>query len=313
MKIESVPIPPPKVIDEKDFDLEKWRKDVPIDYYVLAHILTSSDNPIVRNELFKTVYQAVQLHIPDTLYKYVSLSGKESSDDKRFETLIKNRLFLSEVSSLNDPFDCKAYFYDPHTLLKYEQLKPYNGKLIDDFSSMVRICSLTANGVQSLPMWAHYSNNHVGFCVAYDMNDRDNLKLKSCTFPVFYTDQRLDITSVMDSFVKKLQYEVEVQSAAGKRTIQLDDYSIIYLASLLCNVKQSSWAYENEYRCTEGTTAPGIPYVEAKAKEIYIGLHCGAEHKQQLCEIGKKLNIPVFQMEFDEMSDDYQLSVIRLL
>lgn len=313
MKIESVPIPPPKVIDEKDFDLEKWRKDVPIDYYVLAHILTSSDNPIVRNELFKTVYQAVQLHIPDTLYKYVSLSGKESSDDKRFETLIKNRLFLSEVSSLNDPFDCKAYFSDPRAFLKYEQLKPYDGKLIDDFSSMVRVCSLTANGVQSLPMWAHYSNNHAGFCVAYDMNDKVNQVLKSCTFPVFYTNQRLDITSVMDSFVRKLQTEIKTQSAENGREIQLDDYTVIFLASLLCNVKQSSWSYENEYRCTEGVTAPGIPFVDAKAKAIYIGLHCREDHEKHLCEIGKKLSIPVFHMEFNDVSDDYQLSIKQLL
>ena len=310
MKIEEVPISPPKkAINEKDFDLETWRKEVPIDYYVMARLLTASDHPVVRTELFKTVYQAVQLHIPNTLYKYISLTGSTTSDEKRFDALLKNRLFLSEVTSLNDPFDCKAYYYDPSALMKYEELKHCNGKLIDDFSSLLRVSSLTANGVQSLPMWAHYANNHAGFCVSFDMTAKDNLALKSCTFPVFYTDDRLDITSVMDSFVSSVKTEIKVQSAAGKKEILIDDFSIVFLASLLCNVKQSSWSYENEYRCTEGATAPGIPFVDAKAKEIFVGLHCKEEHVKRLREIGGVLGIPVYKMAFNECSAGYQLSV----
>ncbi len=309
MKIEDIPIPAPKIVDENNIDLEKWRREVPINYYELARFLTISNHPLVKNEVFKTIYQAVQLHIPETLYKYISLSGKTGSDEKRFDALLKNRLFLSEVSSFNDPFDCKAYYYDPKALMKYEELKPHNGKIIDDFSSMLRVVSLTSNGVQSLPMWAHYANNHAGFCVSYDMTDRDNLFLKSCTFPVFYTDDRLDITSVMDSFVSSVNTEIKVQSAAGKKEILIDDFSIVFLASLLCNVKQSSWSYENEYRCTEGATAPGIPFVDAKAKEIFVGLHCKEEHVKRLREIGGVLGIPVYKMAFNECSAGYQLSV----
>lgn len=309
MKIEDIPIPAPKIVDENNIDLEKWRREVPINYYELARFLTVSNHPLVKKEVFKTIYQAVQLHIPETLYKYISLSGKTGSDEKRFDALLKNRLFLSEVSSFNDPFDCKAYYYDPKALMKYEELKPHNGKIIDDFSSMLRVVSLTSNGVQSLPMWAHYANNHAGFCVSYDMTDRDNLFLKSCTFPVFYTDDRLDITSVMDSFVSSVKTEIKVQSAAGKKEILIDDFSIVFLASLLCNVKQSSWSYENEYRCTEGATAPGIPFVDAKAKEIFVGLHCKEEHVKRLREIGGVLGIPVYKMAFNECSAGYQLSV----
>ncbi len=309
MKIEDIPIPAPKIVDENNFDLEEWRREVPINYFELARFLTISNHPIVKNEVFKTIYQAVQLHIPGTLYKYISLSGKTDSDEKRFDALLKNRLFLSAVSSFNDPFDCKAYYYDPRALMKYEELKSHNGKIIDDFSSMLRVVSLTSNGVQSLPMWAHYANNHAGFCVSYDMTDRDNLSLKSCTFPVFYTDDRLDITSVMDSFISTVKAEVKVQSAAGKKDILIDDFSVVFLTSLLCNVKQSSWSYENEYRCTEGATAPGIPFVDAKAKEIYIGYKCSEDNARRFCEIGKSLNIPVFQMKFEEMSDDYWLSM----
>lgn len=309
MKIEDIPIPAPKIVDENNFDLEEWRREVPINYFELARFLTISNHPIVKNEVFKTIYKAVQLHIPGTLYKYISLSVKTDSDEKRFDALLKNRLFLSAVSSFNDPFDCKAYYYDPRALMKYEELKSHNGKIIDDFSSMLRVVSLTSNGVQSLPMWAHYANNHAGFCVSYDMTDRDNLFLKSCTFPVFYTDDRLDITSVMDSFISTVKAELKVQSAAGKKEILIDDLSVVFLASLLCNVKQSSWSYEKEYRCTEGATAPGMPFVDAKPKEIFVGLHCEEKHIKRLREIGEVLEIPVYKMAFDECSEGYQLSV----
>ena len=38
--------------------------------------------------------------------------------------------------------------------------------------------------MNSMPMWAHYSNNHRGFCVAYDMKDDANIALSGCTFPI---------------------------------------------------------------------------------------------------------------------------------
>jgi len=313
MKIEEIHISTPdKTIDAQDFDIEKWRREMPIDYYKLAKLLICAEHPLVKAELFRTIYQAIQLHIPDTLYKYVSLSAKESSNEKRFDSLLKRRLYLAEVSTLNDPFDCKAYYYNADALTKYDALKPYNGRIIDDFSSLLRVVSLTANGVQSLPMWAHYANNHEGFCVSYDMTDKCNNLLRSCTFPVFYTNDRIDITSVMDSFVMILQNELKTQSAAGKKEILIDDLTVVLLASLLCNVKQRSWSYENEYRCTEGATAPGLPYVYAKAKGIYIGMKCKEDHAKRLQEIGKTMNIPVFKMEFEEMSENYSLSAAKV-
>lgn len=39
-----------------------------------------------------------------------------------------------------------------------------------------------------MTMWVHYSNNHKGYCVAYDMNDNYNMPLKSCMLPVQYVN-----------------------------------------------------------------------------------------------------------------------------
>ena len=310
MKIEDLYFPRPnKDVKEDDFDLEAWRKENPMDYLKAAFLLNQAIAPAVQAEVFKTIFQVTRLYIPNILYKYFPLKDNEESNEKRFQALMNGKMYLSAVKDFNDPFDSKAFFYNPEVLKKYDRLKSCGGRLVDDFSSFQRVAALTANGVHSMPMWAHYANNHAGFCVSYDMTDRDNLFLKSCTFPVFYTDDRLDITSVMDSFVSSVNTEIKVQSAAGKKEILIDDFSIVFLASLLCNVKQSSWSYENEYRCTEGATAPGIPFVDAKAKEIFVGLHCKEEHVKRLREIGGVLGIPVYKMAFNECSAGYQLSV----
>jgi len=309
MKLEDIQLPKKELINAKDFDKEKWRKENPMDYLKAARILTMSKEPAVTDEIFKTIFQIAQLHIPDTLYKYYSLTDNTEKNEKKFNTLLQKKVFLSEVKDFNDPFDCKAFYYNSDVLSKHDRLKHCNGRVIDDFSSMQRVASLTECGVQSMPMWAHYANNHEGFCVAYDMNDCYNHTMKSCTFPVQYTDQRVDITSVMDSFVSAALHELEVQQLAGNKTIVIDDLSVIYIPILLCNIKHNSWSYEKEYRCPTAANAEGIPFIDAKAKEIYIGIRCNDENRKRLQVIGKTLEIPVHEMGFDEISAEYRLCV----
>lgn len=59
---------------------------------------------------------------------------------------------MSDVKSLNDLFDSKA-FYRIVELKKYDRLAGHDGKLIYDFILFVKIASLTANGVNNMPMW----------------------------------------------------------------------------------------------------------------------------------------------------------------
>ena len=313
MKLEDIQLPEPtKPVDEKNWELETWRKEYPMDYLKSACILNRSKDARVQAEIFETIYQVAQLHVPNILNKYISLSDDNDSNEKRFDTLQKKKLYLSEVKAFNDPFDCKAFYYDPEALRKYEELSVCSGRLIDDFSSFHRVVALTANGVQSMPMWAHYANNHAGFCVSYDMDDRENSSFRSYIFPVQYTDQRIDITSVMDSYAQLLQKAMKSNLAGEKRELPIEDLTIVYLDLLLCNIKHSSWSYENEFRCVAGTKTPGMPYIDAKPKELYIGMRCKDEHVKRLCDIGKELNIPVYRMELNEISEGFQLTAKKM-
>ena len=313
MKLEDYQIQiPSKVADAETFDKEKWREETPIDYFKMAAILNHVDNTLPIDEAFTAafdvMYKVTRLYIPDSLYKFFSLSDEEESNEKRFRTLENSKLFLSEVSSFNDPFDCRAYYYDPSQLMKYDWLSEYNGRLFDNPCSYLRVASLTQNDPSSLPMWAHYASNHRGYCVSYKISE--NPDLSTLSYPVQYTDKRIDITRFVD-------HRAQLLTNLDRRSIPTDGVNspvrsialpMVYLVMVLSSLKHSSWSYEREFRCLASTRSPGMPYIYAKASEIYIGINCKKENVDRLYQIGEKLGVPVYQMRFDEMSPDYQLS-----
>ena len=56
--------------------------------------------------------------------------------------------------------------------------------LIGAIRERITIVCFTQNP-NDMPMWAHYANEHKGFCVEYEIDDPSKL------YPVFYTDKRL--------------------------------------------------------------------------------------------------------------------------
>lgn len=308
MKIEDLYfLPPASPVDEKNFDLEKWRRECPMDYFKAVYVLQQGKG-IVQDEIFKSIYRVVRLYLPDTLYKYYSLTDDQELNTKKLETLMSKKIFLSDIKDFNDPFDSKAFYYDPECLKISPELNRCDGKFIDDFTTYIKSTSLTANDVQSMPMWAHYAGNHTGFCVSYNM--ANNPELSSCTFPVQYSAERLDITSVMKKYAEMLLEEISRQASLGNKQIVVEDLSIIYMTLLLSNIKHVSWNYEKEYRCTIAANATGSPYVSANPKQIFVGLKCSYKNAMKLQEIGDKLGVPVHRMGFDEISPSYKLSII---
>ena len=315
MKIEDINyILPTEQINAEDFDKKKWLQEKPIDYFKYLYILFTANelapslpSEIVMKVAFDALYRVTRLYIPDTLYKYYSLTTDEELNNKKFATLRNKQIYMSDIKDFNDPFDGKAFFYDPKELVGIQRLAPHDGKIVDDFTVFNKGTALTENTTSCMPMWAHYTNNHHGFCVAYDMENQDNLALSACTFPVQYTDQRLDVTSYMKKFAGMVSSEIDRQIAMGQKQILIGDLSLVYMAQYLSNIKHSSWQYEKEFRCTMGATAKGMPYVDAVPKGIYVGMKCSEKNRSELIAIAKALSIPVYQMSLDELSENYSL------
>lgn len=298
-------------VDKSNWDLEQWRKDYPMDYLKSIYILNMAAHPLVQSEIFKAIWRVAQMHIPDVLFKYYSLTDDKKLNKKKLQTLADSKIFMSSIDDFNDPYDSKCFFYDPIKLADIERLKRHKGKIIDKFTAFIKGTALTANGIQSMPMWAHYSNNHAGFCVSYDMSA--NVSLKACTFPVQYISERLDITSLVCKQAEQICATLDKNIAIGQKQTVIDDLTMILVPQLLYNLKLDQWSYENEFRCSTASNAKGMPYIDAIPKEIYIGKNCSESNKTQLVRIGRTLNIPVYQMESEECSEKCELKAKRIL
>lgn len=316
MKIEDISYTfPTAEISAEDFDKEKWLEENPVDYFKFIYcLLTTTENAptnlprnIKMQVVFESLYSVIRLYIPDTLYKFYSLNDNRKLNRIKFRTLQNKHIFMSNIKDFNDPFDGKAFFYDSKKLADIKSLKHVNGKFIDDFTMFIRGTALTENDTSCMPMWAHYSNNHQGFCVSYDMKNPANKTLAGCTFPVQYTEQRLDITSYLKKYAEMVESTVDNHIAQGKKEILINDLSIIYMQLYLCNIKQATWKYEKEFRCTTGSNAKGMPYIDAIPKAIYIGMNCSKKNRNKLIAISKELSIPIYQMKLDELSENYAL------
>ena len=321
MKIEDINYTLPTTeISAENFDKEKWLKENPVDYFKFIYLLftttknapTNIPRDIVMGAAFEALYSVTRLYVPDTLYKFYSLNNNQKLNKRKFATLQNKQIFMSDIKEFNDPFDGKAFYYNPSELAHIERLTSHNGRFIDDFTSFHKGTALTENNTSCMPMWAHYSNNHQGFCVAYDMNNSANTQLRSCTFPIQYTDERLDITSFMKSYAEMVASEVDKQIAEGKKIIGLTDLSLIYIDLFLCNIKHSTWQYEKEFRCTIGAQAKTAPYVNANPKAIYIGMNCCKKHKEKLIKIAKELSVPIYQMRLEDLSEKYSLKEVLI-
>ena len=109
----------------------------------------------------------------------------------------------------------------------------------------------------------------------------------------------------MDKQAEKIMNEMNIRMAKGEKQILINDLSLIYLQLFFCNIKHISWSYEKEFRCSVGAKAEGMPYISAVPKEIYIGMNCLNKYKKELKKIAKQLNIPIYQMQFDDLSENF--------
>lgn len=112
-----------------------------------------------------------------------------------------------------------------------ELLEETHVKAVKEIGKSNRIACFSETS-KSLPMWAHYANNHYGICIEYDTRLLDHPYLRERLFPVIYTNQIPDILSMF----AKHQYP--------KHTTF--DYSAIH--------KLNDWSYEKEWRLILSTS-----------------------------------------------------------
>lgn len=251
-------------------------------------IVDSISNTTMTFEFF---YQRIMESLPSTLYKYFSLTDDLGLNKKKILYLREKKIYLSDPKDFNDPFDSRACFCNLG--------KEYDN-LMNRFS-IVKISAFTKKGYNCMPMWAHYSNNHQGFCVSYDINCSDNPELYNDLFPVGYSKKRIDISTYLCKLMKDIQDKKVNPCDKAQMNEKLLGMILFYF-----NIKHNSWDYENEYRFLN--TRNGNDCVHVSPKEIYIGNKCNHPYYEELIKIAKNdLKIPVYKMELEEYSEDFNL------
>lgn len=246
--------------------------------------------------------------MPDSLFKYTR------ANEHVYDIICDDLLFLPKIEKLNDPYEIQL-FYDINKIAKefsfknrkvvkkivdgaeieaeyYNEMKPEDKKELNDIIHEINediknkisiTCFAERNDIN--PMWAHYTNNHEGICIEYDLKNWNNLFLKSLCFPVNYVEKN-DVT---DDLISLVVY----------RNLK---ESLFLLKSSI--TKSKDWEYENEWRIIflktdfiyEDFYSKKHYMAFIKPKSIYLGLNIDKNIKQEILDICKFRKINLYQM-----------------
>ena len=132
----------------------------------------------------------------------------------------------------------------------------------------------------SVLMWSHYSANHTGFCIEYNMSPSDERQrfIRRICYPVFYRKKLLDIS---------------------RHLFKKDVDSFNNLVGLFtCILKSDEWAYEREWRMVlpVGEANANVAFNMPAPSALILGISSTAKDEERLRAISRSKNIPLKRM-----------------
>lgn len=246
--------------------------------------------------------------IPDSLFKYTC------ANNHVYDLISDDLLFLPKIEILNDPYEIQL-FYDIEKIAKefsfkhrkvvkkkiggtiieaeyFKNMEPEDKNELNDIiheinktikNKMSITCLAERNDIN--PMWAHYTNNHKGICIEYDLKNCENTFLKTLCFPINYVEKNDNTEDLIRAIVYK---DFEKEDFLLKTAI----------------TKSKDWEYENEWRIVflENNTYYTDYYSNKhyttfiKPKSIFLGLNIDKKIKEKIKDICKFREINLYQM-----------------
>lgn len=254
--------------------------------------------------------------MPNKLYKYVSLSDRKirdgiKIDTMKFKDLENKRMWLSTFNYLNDPYELKGVYLDDDKIVEYdyEQWIPFFRQKLEEYRSMFLIGSLTTHLNDNLPMWAHYSNNHHGICIEYEVQNASHI------YKVSYEDSRQGMATLIINILNNVIDDYENKNEEISE--ESEYYSMILFNTVM--MKHNTWKYEDEYRILyhninnmDKGESILLEELGLKISKIYIGINCVKEYIDKLKEISKSIGCELYQMYFDEKGKSFALSYRKI-
>lgn len=274
---------------------------------------------ILENKTHKEADKYKNTLLPTKIYKYVWLSDDEDKNEEKFKALEEDKIWCSRYTALNDPFEFAAIYIDPE-VMKVEGYSDGYINIVMEFyektKDILRICSFSKL-LNNMPLWAHYANNHRGFCIEYDINDGDKV------FPIIYTENRKEDHAFFLEFINTRNRINNYERQYG--CVNEDDLlnslrhiSYMYLANA---TKHYSWNYEKEYRVIFAKENPDEKRGDLiacndcglKAKKVFLGRSCKTEHINRLKEVSLRLKLEDPMQMCTGLDSKYELKPYPLI
>lgn len=249
--------------------------------YIANYLYLISQNKFKEAETFRASI------VPRKLIKFISLGENETENEKKFKTLEEEKIWISNVTTLNDPYEFQSLYLDEDKLksLRFpEDIIANIKRILHRNMKTIGISSLSQNSYDSLPMWAYYTNNYAGYCVEYEVVDYRNV------YRVCYESERIAIASILINYIDSVE---ETFKSGKEYTPEFIFYTTILMSQFY--IKHDSWSHEKEYRIIYpiiGRPGENIPLssVGLKTRRIVAGYKCKKEHIDRLQVISDQLS-----------------------
>lgn len=152
---------------------------------------------------------------------------------------------------------------------------------------MYSVCCFSAAN-DTNQMWAHYADNHQGFCIEYDFKSLgDEDLLTALLFPVLYLeDSRV--------FVNKLN--------------QINGNSGLLAATIK---EKTEWEREQEWRLVHHVKEHGTSEKMPKPTGIYLGERTNGYNSSIMLEHCVEKGIPLYKMKYNQLTDRIEPILLR--
>lgn len=191
------------------------------------------NNPINMNDPYDCKFMwdnfADRNLITSKQYLLMYANAPEEFDPELFEYISNNKVSFNEYLQ---KIKIQGLPATPMIDVLRDLHEDLIGKLMNAYLKSIYFCSFSEN-FSSILMWAHYSNNHYGFCIEYDSTNVQGYNpYIHHLYPILYTDK---LFNVSDLFYDK------------RDRVKSKNFNNLYLNYPLI-YKSYEWDYEKEWR-----------------------------------------------------------------
>lgn len=198
------------------------------------------------------------------------------------ELLINKELWFAQPSSLNDPFECQMLLPEfLESIWRHHPIPSSEKQEIEFFLAQqvknIGVCSLSRTRKNQL-MWAHYTNEHKGFCIGFDEHRLKETSEKFHSCLVEYSDD-LPYKGV----IERIKYyaanpDVQPEYRNSSSSIAADILSSIF------GTKYTNWKYEKEVRLIRHSFG-ALKFCPTAVVSIALGLRMEERDKKTLRQL----------------------------